>query len=338
MAKLFTRAERRRAKLKVALTGPSGAGKTWSALAVAFGISDKVAVIDTENDSACLYAGGVFPPFDVVTIEPPYTVEKYLAAMKGAVAEGYEVVVVDSLSHVWKAEGGLLEQKSALDSRGGNSFTNWSSISKMHERLLAQIINSDIHLIATMRSKMDYVMQSGERGKQEVKKVGLAPIQREGMEYEFTLVLDLAMDHSASASKDRTSIFDGKVFTPSVATGKELLKWLAAGVDVPRTNVLPDSVVQRSSVQMFGAGGDPGIGVVTDLFQRLGINKSGDQLRALRAKFPGIRSFLDLSGQQINALVDGLTMAAEDQGQKTVFLEWFNGLTKDAQPELPVVK
>lgn len=233
----FQKAAKRLAKLKIAITGPSGSGKTYSSLILAKGLGGKVAVIDTENNSACLYADrfGDFT-YDVMNITPPYTAQKYIQAINDAITEGYNTVVIDSFSHVWAAEGGLLDQKSAKDSRGGNSYTNWAEITKLHEMIKSKVLFSDIHVIATMRSKQEYVMETNEKGKQQPKKVGLAPIQRDGMEYEFTVVFDVGMDHQFMVSKDRTALFDGVVEPVSEKTAHQLNEWLA-GAD--RTHWVP---------------------------------------------------------------------------------------------------
>lgn len=228
---MFQPAVRKQAKIRLAITGPSGSGKTYSALLIASGIGDKIAVIDTENCSASLYAGHNkdIKPFAVLELEPPYTINKYLQAIKAAEEEGFDVLIIDSITHAWAGEGGLLDKKTALDSRGGaNQFTNWKPITKEHEMFKSAILNSNIHVICTMRSKQDYQIES-EGGKLIPKKLGLAPIQREGMEYEFTVVLDMAMDHNAVASKDRTSLFDGLIFTPTKQTGEMLKQWLESG-------------------------------------------------------------------------------------------------------------
>jgi len=230
----FQKAERKQHKPKLALTGPSGAGKTFSALLIASGMGKKIAVIDTENGSASLYADMDRGPlkglaFDVLELDPPYTIDKYVRAIEAAQAEKYDVLVVDSISHAWAGEGGLLSKKEALDQRGGNSYTNWAGITKEHEQFKARILNADVILICTMRSKQDYVLEINEKGKSAPKKVGMAPIQRDGMEYEFTTVFDLAMDHNAVASKDRTAMFDGQVFKPSKKTGEQIMSWLRGG-------------------------------------------------------------------------------------------------------------
>lgn len=249
MSAVFQRAEKKQAKLRLAITGPSGSGKTYSALAIAFGMGKKVALIDTENHSAALYADEF--TFDTLEIDPPYTIAKYLEAIKAAVDAGYDVLVIDSISHAWAGEGGLLEKKSGIDARGGNSYVNWAPITKEHEAFKAMLLHCDIHLIVTMRSKQDYVLAENERGKVAPKKVGLAPIQREGMEYEFTLVLDMGMDHNASVSKTRVRSFDGRLFKPGQETGRELLNWLDSGK--PEDHLKDRIQKAKAEIQKLGA-------------------------------------------------------------------------------------
>ena len=235
----FQKATRKQVPLKIAITGPSGSGKTFSALLIALGIGKKIAVVDAENGSASLYAGQDKGPlagveFDSLVIEPPYTIDKFVKALDAAEQGKYDVVLIDGISPAWAGEGGLLSKKEALDQRGGNSYTNWAGITKEHEQFKARLLNADIHLICTMRSKQDYVLEQNEKGKSAPKKVGMAPIQRDGMEYEFTVVFDLAMDHNAIASKDRTGLFDGQIFKPSKATGKKIMDWLKGGAPVTK--------------------------------------------------------------------------------------------------------
>lgn len=246
---MFKRAERRQLKLKLALTGVAGSGKTFSSLLIASGLGNKIAVIDTENKSANVYVGreGI-PAFDLVEIEPPYTVEKYLAAIEDAQKSGYDVLIIDSLSHCWAGSGGLLDQKEAIDARGrGNSYTNWAAITKIQEAFKAKILAADIHIIGTMRSKQEYV-QAEENGKKVIKKLGLAPIQRDGIEYEFTTVLDMASNNTAESTKDRTGLFSGKIFKPTKQTGIDLKNWLETGVVV--------SMPTETTPTPGGAGGD----------------------------------------------------------------------------------
>lgn len=237
---MFQKAERKRVKPKIALSGPSGSGKTMGALILASSLGKKIAVIDTENDAASTYADRF--DFDTVCLRPPYSVDKYIAATSAAIRDGYDVLVIDSLSHQWAGDGGLLSKKEDLDSiKGSNHFANWGPISKEHQKFVALILNADIPIIGTMRSKQDYVL-SMKDGKNVPEKVGLAPVQREGMEYEFMTVFDIDTNHTASVSKDRTSLFDGQRFKITSETGAKLVEWLSSAKPIeikkPETTTL----------------------------------------------------------------------------------------------------
>lgn len=231
MENKFKKAERIQAYMKLAITGPAGSGKTYSGLSLASGIAkecgSRVAVVDTENGSASLYSDRF--DFDVLEIDPPYTIDKYNSAIKDAMSAGYKILVIDSISHAWAGEGGLLDKKADIDARGkGNSYTNWATITKEHEVFKSQILHSDIHVIVTMRSKIEYAL-TDENGKSVPKKLGMAPVQRDGIEYEFTTVFDVAMDHKASVSKDRTGLWTDKIFQITEETGKTIMSWLKTG-------------------------------------------------------------------------------------------------------------
>jgi hypothetical protein len=289
----FKKAERRKAWLKLALTGPSGAGKTYSALLIAKGMGGRIAVIDTENESAQLYAGlAEMPEYDHLSIDPPYTVQKYADAIKAALEAGYENLIIDSISHAWQGEGGLLQQKEELDARGAagsrkdkNNFTNWAPITKQHEQFKAWLLKADVHLIVTMRSKQDYVLADGNRPV----KVGMAPIQRDGMEYEFTTVLDLAMNHSAQATKDRTGLFDSKIFQPSPETGKSLIDWLNGGAgDLVRRRIddpgMRDQSAKNPQTNKAGGGApsQPTVPPPVPTAEELGFNNEQAHAQAVR--------------------------------------------------------
>lgn len=238
----FQKASREAAKLKIGIQGPSGSGKSLGALALAKALSPdgRFAVLDTENGSASLYADRF--DFDTLTLDPPYTSRRYIDAIHEAEEAGYHVLVIDSLSHQWAGEGGILSRKEQVDARGGNHFSNWAPFTKEHEEFKAAINNAGIHLIATLRTKQDYVLEEGKNGKQTPKKVGTAPIQREGMEYELSLVFELQMDHKAAASKDRTSLFDDKLSDLTDGkVAKALTNWLAGGVTpTPRPRLVTE--------------------------------------------------------------------------------------------------
>ena len=229
----FRTAERKKAKLRLGLVGPSGSGKTYSSLLIAKGIGGRIALIDTENGSGDLYAGMKdIPQYDISTMSAPYTVEKYLEAIKEAEQAGYSVIIIDSLSHAWAGEGGLLDKQGKIaDSGRGNSYTAWRQVTPLHNQLIEKMLTSPCHIIATMRTKVDYVVEADSKGKQVPKKIGLAPIQREGMDYEFTVVFDIDLNHNAQVSKDRTASFDGQIFKPGEETGSTLKAWLDTGSD-----------------------------------------------------------------------------------------------------------
>ncbi len=242
---MFRKAERRKAKLRLAITGPAGSGKTFGALQIAQGIGGRIAMIDTENGSGDLYAD--ICDYDVQTITAPYSVQKYITAIHEAEEEGYNVLIIDSLSHAWSGEGGLLDVHSQLtrNMKSGNSYTAWNKVTPWHNRLIETMLASSCHIIATMRTKTDYAMIQTERGKTEIQKVGLAPVQRDGMDYEFTIVFDLSMDHGVTVSKDRTSLFDRQVFTISQETGRTLRKWLDTGTDAPQESYDMKNAINR---------------------------------------------------------------------------------------------
>ena len=222
------KAERRKAKLRLGITGPAGSGKTYGALQIAFGLGGKIVLIDTENGSGDLYAG--LGDYDICGLEAPYSVQKYLEAINLCEKSGYNVIIIDSLSHAWAGSGGLLDMQGHLaDSM--NSFSAWRKVTPLHNKLIDAMLSSKCHIIATMRSKTDYIQAENERGRTEIKKVGLAPVQRDGMEYEFGLVFDLSMNHMATVSKDRTGLFDGQVFMLTTQTGEALREWLNTGKD-----------------------------------------------------------------------------------------------------------
>lgn len=227
----FRKAERKKAKLRLGITGTAGSGKTYGALLVAKGLGGKVAMIDTENGSGDLYAA-LFD-YDIGKIQAPYEVKKYLQAIHDAEENNYDIIIIDSLSHAWAGEGGLLDMQGKIaDSSRGNSYTAWRQVTPWHNRLIDMMLNSKCHIIATMRSKTEYVLVENDKGKQEPRKMGLAPVQRDGMDYEFTTVFDLSQNHIATTSKDRTSLFDGETFTLSEEVGKKLKVWLDTGVDM----------------------------------------------------------------------------------------------------------
>lgn len=241
---MFKKAVRENIKIKIAVSGPSGAGKTYSSLMLAKGLTNgKIALIDTENGSASLYSHLL--DFDVHNITAPYLSSKYIEAINAAVKGGYDTIVIDSISHQWSGEGGILDRKSIKDSiPGTNSFTNWKDFTIEHNNFIASILNANANIICTMRSKTDYVMEINDKGKQAPKKVGLATIQRDGVDYEYSIVFDVSINHIASISKDRTGIFDGRYFKITPETGIEIKNYLNSGVIPPKS--FKDSLVESA--------------------------------------------------------------------------------------------
>jgi len=224
MSNPFTKAARKAAKLKLAITGPSGSGKTTGGLRLARGLvgeSGKIAVIDTENRSASLYSD--ITDFDVMNLEAPFEHSKFSDAIKAAEANGYDAVIIDSASHLWEA---ILAYKDKLDRRGGNSYTNWNDAGGKFKEVIECLLASNLHVISCLRSKMEHSIEKDDRGKTTIRKVGMAPVMRDGIEYEFTVVLDLDMQHQAASSKDRTRMFDGKILEITEDTGRQLAEWL----------------------------------------------------------------------------------------------------------------
>jgi hypothetical protein len=239
------KAEKRQVKLKLGIQGPSGSGKTWGALALAKNLwpDAKVMLIDTENESASLYADNF--TFDTIPLDPPFESERYEQCINYAVDNGYDVLIMDSISQQWDGEGGILRRKEELDRRpGSNSFTNWATFTPEHTAFIEAIKQAPIHIIATMRSKQEYALEQNERGKSKPVKLGFAPIQRDGFDYEFTLVFDVQMDHKAVTIKNRTGLFGDKPLNlADEKVAKQIKTWLEAGKPV-ETNTAP-AVVPR---------------------------------------------------------------------------------------------
>jgi DNA helicase HerA-like ATPase len=228
----FKRAERKQRKFKGCIAGTSGSGKTWTALEIAKGLagpSGKIAVGDTEQSSAALYADHF--AFDHVDL-PNTSVKAYVELINAAVANKYDVLVIDSLSHAWEY---LLEEVDNVQARGrGNSFTAWKSVTPIYKQLVEAIVKAPIHIVATMRAKTDYVMEEvqGSDGKtrQVPKKVGLAPVFRQGGEYEFDVMCTIDIDHRLIFEKTRIPQFADRVLLkPDSKIGAEIGAWLAGG-------------------------------------------------------------------------------------------------------------
>lgn len=225
------KAEKRQVKLKLGIQGPSGSGKTEGALGLATNLwpNAKILVVDTENESASLYADRY--EFDTIPLDPPFESIRYEACIDYAVDNHYDVLILDSVTHQWDGEGGILRRKEELDRRpNSNSFTNWAALTPEHTHFIESIKQAPIHIIATMRSKQEYTLQQNDKGKSKPVKLGMSPIQREGFDYEFTVVFDVQMDHKALAVKNRTGLFGDKAIDlADPKTAEKIRDWMDNG-------------------------------------------------------------------------------------------------------------
>jgi hypothetical protein len=223
------KATRKKAKIRLGLSAVSGGGKTYSAILIAKGLCgdlSKVAVIDTENGSADLYAH--LGDFNVLPLTAPFTPERYIDAIRSCEQSGMEVIIIDSISHEWDGKGGCLEIVESL----GGKYQDWAKVTPRHQSFIEAILFSSCHVITTVRRKQDYEMIK-DGNKIKIEKGGLREITREGFEYELTANLEMDTRHNATASKDRTGLFlDKPAFVPSEQTGKLIAKWCDEGEDV----------------------------------------------------------------------------------------------------------
>lgn len=194
-------------------------------------IWERICLVDTENRSGSLYADSTFGgthigEFLTIDLEPPFSPQRYLEAIQTAEENGVEFLVIDSLSHAWTGEGGMLDMQSNIAKRSGNSYTAWRDITPLHNKLVDKILQSDMHVAVAMRTKTEYVVEDNEKGKKAPRKIGTTPVFREGFEYEVTTFFDVSQDHMAMATKDRTGLFDGQTFVINPQTGARIHQWL----------------------------------------------------------------------------------------------------------------
>jgi hypothetical protein len=224
----FQKATKKQSRLRMGLIGPAGAGKTYTSLVLATNLGKRVAVIDTERGSASKYADEF--DFDVMELDE-FHPQKYIDGIHEAEAAGYDVLVIDSLSHAWAGKGGALElvDKATVRSQSKNSYFAWREVTPLHNALVDAILQSPLHIIVTLRSKMEYVIET-VNGKQVPRKIGMQPIQRDGMEYEFDIVADLDVEHNFVVTKTRCrELTDAVVKNPGKEVAETIKKWLSDG-------------------------------------------------------------------------------------------------------------
>jgi hypothetical protein len=306
------KATKSKVKLKIALQGTSGSGKTYSALQLAYGITadwTKIAVIDTENESSNYYANQ--GEFNVLSLQAPFTPDRYLEAIQACIKAGMECIIIDSITHEWDGIGGILEmhEKATRNSRSGNSFNAWASITPLHNKFVQFIVDAPVHIIGTLRTKSDYVLQD-RNGKQVPVKVGMKAITRDGMEYEFGIGFEIDLNHTATCSKDRTGLFvDAEPFVITPATGQKLVEWANTGVDAPKTEPAPQPA-PKAEVLLSER-----IDKLKDAFDKLGV--TNEQLSAYAHGALGKDSLSELDANDL----DGLASIYKEIKQDTTTID-----------------
>lgn len=284
----FKRATKAAAKLRAAVFGPSGAGKTFTTLGVAEGLGGRIAVIDTERGSASKYSDRF--AFDVLELDDQ-SIEGYVAAIRLAAEEGYEVLIIDSLSHAWQT---LLEEveKLAKAKYRGNTWSAWSEGTPMQRKLVGAILDFPGHVLATMRSKTEWTTVDNN-GKKTPQRVGLAPEQGKGVEYEFDLLVEISTEHIANVIKDRTGKFQDKLLDkPGKEFGKQLAAWLAEGVEQP-----PKPEVRAAATASVPA-------IMTKASRKIAAATSSDDIAACRRRCDELLADGTLTTDQWSALTD----------------------------------
>ena len=263
---MFKKATRKKLKARIALDGPAGSGKTFTALRFAFalaGSSGRVAVLDTEHRSASKYVG-IKPdkserPFEFAVCElEHYAPTAYSQVVKEAAQGGFDVLVIDSFTHAWQGKGGALDLVDAKAGGVGGKFGAWRDVTPMHRDMIETILSSPCHVLATMRSTTAYEVGKDDKGKTTVQKVGVKPIQREGVEYEFDVVLDMDLQHTATVSKTRCPELDGKMAVkPGAAFLAPYIRFLDEGENVAtqRLEDFPDDREIDLDAATKGGGG-----------------------------------------------------------------------------------
>ena len=294
MAGSFAKATRQKLKLRMAIDGPSGSGKSVTALRCALALSPRkrIAVIDTEHGSARKYIGEDYGegPIDFEVCElKSYSPSNYSALINEASRGDFDVIIVDSLSHAWEGKDGALE---LVNKKGGNSFTAWKDVTPMHQAMIQAILDCNAHIIVTMRSKTEYVLEPDSSGKQVPRKLGMAPVQRQGMEYEFDVYMSMDWSHIGSVTKSRCRAVDGMIVArPGAEFIRPVIEWLETG-DTAEPSAAASRIDQSQLEELAG------------LLNKLGIKQTVIE-KSLPQKF-GVRKIGELNASQAVAVIHGL--------------------------------
>jgi len=295
MAFQIVKAQKSKAKLRIGLSGASGAGKTWSSLLLASGISpwDKICVIDSENGSASLYSQ--LGEYNTMIMEAPYSPARYIEAIKACEQAGMETIIIDSISPEWEGEGGCLQINELLAKTKfkGNTWSAWSETTPKHQAFISAIVSSRCHIITTARAKTDIIQTEDKK----IKKVGMKEIQRDGFEYELTVNFTLDRERNyAIASKDRTTMFINEdPFIITADTGKKLLDWVNDGVDVviekPLANVIEEPTGNPETIER-----------IRELFR----TKETTQTEKGLLKYFKVESLSEVLDSKLNSIIEKL--------------------------------
>lgn len=274
MAFVIEKARREQSKLLIGLTGATGSGKTHSALVIAQGMVEAIketqgdaykgkgiCVIDAEHYRSTYYADSALEgshgivSFDIINLEAPFSPERYIEAIQHAESQGYDVIIVDTISHEWNGDGGVLEivNKLGKAQNSGGTFNVWGKVTPRHNAFVEALASQKAHVLVTMRTKPHWVVEKDENGKHKPRKIGTEPQQREGLEYELTILLELDQDHNATVGNDRTKRL-GEVFVPTAETGIQLIEWQISGIDPTQITDLQKKL--RAAAQGAGSWAD----------------------------------------------------------------------------------
>lgn len=303
----FKKATKFESKARIAIMGPAKSGKSYSSLLIASGLGKRIAAIDTEHGSLSKYSHLV--DFDVEELSD-FSPSEYIRCIQTAEREGYDVLVIDSLSHAWAGKGGILQQvdEAASKTRSGSTFDAWRDPSKLHTELIEAIHSARVHIIATLRAKMAYVLEANDKGKMVPRKVGLQPIQRDELEYEFDFVGTLDSDHIMSVGESR---LDGlgfrRVEKPDAELGRAILGWLA-GEKRPLLGQIGD--MAGTDLRAASAAA---LGRYVDALKHLLEGKHGPKADAARVHLGEVERLLsDKLGEERQAAESGSYIGGDD--------------------------
>jgi hypothetical protein len=331
LALQLRQAQRSMAFLKLGVSAPSGGGKTLGALLIAYGLMKaqypnltdaerwaKIAIIDSENGSGELYVGSSFNKvnigvYNAITLSAPFEAEKYTDALDMCQDAGIEVTIIDSLTHLWAGEGGLLELQNTISKRTGNSWTAWREISPQLTKFIDKMLQSPMHIIVTMRAKQEYAQEKDSEGRSKVKKLGLEPVMRQGIDYEFTTFFEIDSSHDAYGAKDRTSIFDTKTFKITPDVGEKLMAWLKSGVTTEHVVVATQKPVPANRPAAVASVKDEIVGLCVEL----GGQSNADLMTILKKYNPKANPNAIKDETQLSALRTELLEMKENKLKET---------------------